>query len=184
MPTELYEDGKFEPSFKFDADLQWTDTFGFQVTKRRVEGKGNISDFITDDPEVATVDGKVTAMTVPPDLPEPEKLAGARSRLIQLAKKMQPVLVLTELDAAYLVISRVELAKGVDDGHSLRAKVGFAEIETTTVGTVQIPASRLRAKVKRRAATGKKGGAAKGSQPSAKDKTKALQIGIGLGFFS
>lgn len=176
MPTEIYEDNAFKPSFKFDADLQATETAEYQTTERKVEGKGTISDYIASKPDRYSVEGIVTAMTVDPDLPEAEKLVNAKNRLKQLAAQKKIVLVLTELDAVYLAINRVEISKGVSDGHSFKARVGFIEIETTTVGTAQIPASRLRTKVKRRAATGKKGGAAKPSAPKGKDKTLALGI--------
>ena len=183
MPTAIYEGGNiFAPAFAFDADLQWGETLGYQVTKRKVEGKGEISDYIASDPEIARVTGKVTAMTVEPALPESEKLVSAKERLKQLAQKKSIVLVLSELTAQYLAINRVEFSKGVADGYSFQATIGFIEIETTTVATTQIPASRLRAKVKRRAATGKKGGAAKGSTPTGKSKTLALQLVQKFGF--
>jgi hypothetical protein len=182
MPTEIYEDNAFVPSFKVDADLQSTETMEFDTTSRKVEGKGIIANYIASKPDRYSVEGVVTAMTVDPDPPEAEKLVNAKTRLKQLAAKKKIVLVLTEMDAVYLAINRVEIAKGVSDGYSFKARIGFIEIETTTVGTTQIPASRLRAKVKKRAATGKKGGAAKPSAPGGKDKTVTLQALNVIGF--
>ncbi len=178
MPTELFDPlNPLAVAFACDADLNWGNILEFPTTTRKVEGKGDISDFIASKPEIATLDGKVTAMTIEPAIPQPQKLVNEVSRLKELAKKKQIVLVLGELFNGYLGITRVEIGKSADDGKSFNAKMTFIEIETTTTGTAQVPASQLRSKVKRKGGTSKKGGASKGSKP----KTLALQLGLGVG---
>ena len=166
MPTEIFEaNNPLAVAFACDVDLNWGNVLEFPTTTRKVEGKGDIADFISSKPEIATLDGKVTAMTIEPALPSPQKLANEVSRLKELAQKKQIVLVLGELFNGYLGITRVEIGKAADDGYSFNAKITFIEIETTTTGTADVPASKLRSKVKRKGGKGKKGGAAKGSKP-------------------
>ncbi len=178
MPTEIFEgENIFAPAFKLDADLVWTEVDEFELPARKIESKGTVNDYIAQGkPLQANVEGIVTAMTVDPDLPEADKLNNAKDRLQVLARKREIVLVLSELYAGYLGISRVEIVKGVDDGHSLQARIAFGLIETTVTATAQIPASKLRAKVKRVAATGKKGGAAKPSTPTDASKSVLLKV--------
>lgn len=183
MPTEIFEaNNPLAVAFACDADLNWGNVLEFPTTTRKVEGKGDTADFISSKPELATLDGVVTAMTIEPAIPSPQKLANEVSRLKELAKKRQIVLVIGELFNGYLGITRVEIGKAVDDGHSFNAKITFTEIETTTTGTAQVPASKLKSKVKRKAAAGKRGGAAKGSKP-ATPRTKFLQAFQAFGFF-
>ena len=177
MPTEIFEtNNPLAVAFACDADLNWGEVLEFPTTTRKVERKGDVADFIASKPLIATLDGKVTAMTIAPALPSPQKLVNEKSALQALARKRQVVLVIGELFNGYLGITRVEIAKGADDGKSFNAKITFKEIETTTTGTAQVPASKLRGKVKRKAATGKKGGAAKGSKPA----STALPSTLGL----
>ncbi len=183
MPTELFEAANpFAPAFRFDADMQWTNTLGFEVTKRKVEAKGTTSDYIASLPEEATVEGKVTAMTVSPALPDPQKLVNTSDGLKALAAKKQPVLVLSEIYEGYMAITRVEITKSTEDGHALTIRVQLSVIEQTTAATTEVPASKLRSKVKRKGGTGKKGGAAKGSKPSGPDKTATLQVVNAFGY--
>ena len=182
MPTEIFEvNNPLAVAFACDVELNWGNVLEFPTTTRKVEGKGDIADFISSKPEIATMDGKVTAMTIEPALPSPQKLANEVSRLKELGKKRQIVLVIGELFNGYLGITRVEIGKAADDGKSFNAKITFTEIEQTISATAQVPASRLRSKVGRKGGPGKKGGAAKGSKP----KTTALKLGLagGLGKF-
>lgn len=180
MPTEIFEvDNPLAVAFACDADLNWGEVQEFPTTTRKVEGKGDISDFIASKPLVCTLDGKVTAMAIDPAPANPQKMVNEKSKLQELAKKRQVVLVLGELFNGYLGMTRVEIAKGADDGKSFNAKITFQEIETTSTGTAQVPASRLRPKVKRKAATGKKGGAAKGGRPKTLALRAALTAGLG-----
>jgi len=172
MPTEIYPaDDAFAPGFAFDADLQFGSTFAYQASQRKVEGRGTISEHIASQPKKYTITGIVTAMTVPPATPEAEKLTNAKKRLEEMADKRQIVLVLSDSFSGYLAIERAEVIESVDLGKAIRATVNFTEIVTTTVGTAVIPKSRLRKKVKKKAAPAKKGGAAKGSQPTGKSRT-------------
>lgn len=166
MPTEIFEvDNPLAVAFAFDADLNWTETHEYETTDRKVEGKGSIADFIASKPLQATVEGKVTAMNIEPAIPTPQKLVNTRDALEQLIAKKQIVLVLNDLFAGYMGMTRAEIIKSVDGGQSITARIGFKRIEQTIAATAQVPASKLRAKVKRKAAAGKKGGAAKGGKP-------------------
>ncbi len=183
MPTELFEGQNiFAPAFRFDADMNWTNTLGFKVTKRKVEAKGTIADYIASLPETASVEGIVTAMTVSPALPDPQKLVNASDGIKALAAKKQIVLVLAEIYEGYMAITQVVIGKSVEDGKAVMVKLALSRIEQTTAATTQVPASKLRSKVKRKGGTGKKGGAAKGSKPKAADKSTVLQLGQGLGY--
>ncbi len=180
MPTEIFEaNNPLAVAFACDVDLNWGNVLEFPTTTRKVEGKGDIADFISSKPEIATLDGKVTAMTIEPALPSPQKLANEVSRLKELGKKKQIVLVLGELFSGYLGITRVEIGKGSEDGYSFNAKITFMEIETTATGTADVPASKLRSKVGRKGGKGKKGGAAKGSKPSAPSSAAIKVLGAG-----
>ncbi len=176
MPTEIFEvNNPLAVAFACDVELNWGNILEFPTTTRKVEGKGDIADFISSKPEIATMDGKVTAMTIEPALPSPQKLANEVSRLKELGKKRQIVLVIGELFNGYLGITRVEIGKAADDGKSFNAKITFTEIETTTAATAQVPTSRLRSKVKRKGGAGKRGGAAKGSKPDNRTLAAKLQ---------
>jgi hypothetical protein len=184
MPTEIFDpENIFEVAFRFDADMQWTNTLGFEVTKRKVEQKGTIADYIASLPETATVEGKVTAMTVSPALADPQKLVNTSDGLKALAAKKQIVLVLSEIYEGFMAITNIDITKSVEDGHAITCRIGLTRIEQTTAATTQVPASKLRNKVKRKGAPGKKGGAAKGSKPSGPDKTAALNAAQAFGFF-
>jgi hypothetical protein len=172
MPTEIYEvDKPFVVAFAVDADLNWGEVWQKEVTKRKIEGSGTVSDFIADTPDTASLEGIVTAMSTNPLVPEVNKLATKRDELKQLIDKNQVVLVLNDTFAGYMAMTRAEPTKTVDGGQALRVNLTFEKLELVTTGTTQVPASRLRAKVKRKAAAGKKGGASKGSQPSTKDRS-------------
>lgn len=183
MPTELYDpQNVFAVAFSVDADINWGEVHAYETTNRKVEGSGSIADFIASRPMTATLEGVVTAMAVG-DLPaSPQKLVNARDDLIQLADKRQPVLVLNDLFAGYLAITSAEPSKSVDGGKALSIRIAFKRIETTTTATAQVPASKLKAKIKRVGGKGKKGGAAKGSTPSEADKSKLLRGAQGLGY--
>lgn len=184
MPTEIFEvSNPLAVAFACDADLNWGEVNEYPTTTRKVEGKGEISDFISSKPLIATLDGKVTAMTIDPAPASPQKLVNTKSALQELAAKRQIVLVIGELFNGYLGITRVEIAKGVDDGYSFNAKLTFTEIEQTTTGTAQVPASKLRSKVKKKAGASKKGGASKGSKPKG-DGSLSIKIGQALGWIS
>lgn len=166
MATEFYEVNKpFVVAFSVDADLNWGEINPFQITKRKVEGSGSIADFIASLPKTANVEGVVTAMNLPGATPDPQKLTNARDALNEIADKRQPVLVLSNLYAGYMGIERTEVSQSVDGGKAITVRISLTRIETTTVGTAEVPASRLRAKVKKKGGKGKKGGAAKGSEP-------------------
>jgi hypothetical protein len=181
MATEFYNaDDPFNVAFAVDADLVWGETQPFQITKRKVEGSGSIADFIASLPRTANVEGRITAMNLPGATPDPQKLSNARDALQALADKCQPVLVLSGIYAGYLGIERTEVNISVDGGKALTARVNLTRIETTEVGTANVPASKLRAKVKRKAAAGKKGGAAKGSKPP-DNRTLSAKLVDGLG---
>ena len=183
MPTELFEsDNIFAPAFAFDADLAWTNILSFETTKRKVEQKGTIADFIASLPETATIEGKVTAMTISPASPDPQKLVNASDGIKALAAKTGIVLVLSEIYEGYMAITEAVISKSVEDGHSISVRLTLSRIDQTTAATATVPASKLRAKTKRKGGTGKKGGAAKGSKPSEKDKTVALRAAEALGF--
>jgi hypothetical protein len=183
MPTELYEvDRPFVVAFAVDADLTWGETNAFQVTRRKVEGSGTIADFVASLPKSASLDGRITAMAVGDALPDPAKLSNARDALNELADKRQPVLVLNNLFAGYMAIERAEVSLSADGGKAIMVRINLTRIDTTTVGTAQVPASKLRSKVKRKAAAGKKGGAAKGSDPD--NRTLSLKLVNYLGFLN
>ncbi len=166
MATEFFEiDKPFVVAFALDADITWGEVNPFETTKRKVEGKGSISDFVASLPKNATVQGVITAMNLNPLVPTTQKLVSARDALEQLADKMQPVLVVNGLYAGELVITRTEVSKSADGGEAINANISLERIETTTVGTANVPASRLRSKIKRKKNKG--GGAAKGSKPTA-----------------
>lgn len=180
MPTEIYPaDDVLAIGFQFDADLQSTNSLPFQVTNRKVESRGNIAEHIASQPETHTVTGMVTAMTIAPALPDAEKLANSKKKLKELAQKKQIVVVLSDSFDGEMVISRLAISDSADMGRAFRATVGFTLIETTTVGTAEVPASRLRRKVRRKAAPAKKGGATKGSQPTPRAQTVALRLALG-----
>lgn len=166
MATEFYQvDKPFVVAFAVDADLNWGEVNPFQITKRKVEGSGTIADFIASLPKTASVEGMVTAMNLPGAVTDPQKMTNARDALQELADKRQPVLVLSNLFAGYMGIERTEVSLSADGGKAITVRVNLTKIETTTVGTTEVPASKLRSKVKKKGGAGKKGGAAKGSKP-------------------
>jgi hypothetical protein len=176
MPTEIFEiDKPFVVAFTVDADLKWSETIQKEVTKRKIEKQGTISDFIADTPDTASLDGLVTAMSTNPLVPTINKLPNSRDSLKQLIDKNQVVLVLNDTFAGYMAITRADIGTAVDEGIALRVSLRFQEMTLVTTGTTQVPASKLRSKVKRKKG-GKKGGASKGSQGSGQDKSVLAKL--------
>jgi hypothetical protein len=178
MSTSIYENPAdlLAPSWETDADLNWVETDTYQPTKRKVEGIGTISDFIASMPREAELEGILTAATLDPVTLQPQRLVDLKNKIQALAAKKQVVLVINPDYEGYLAITKVQPKKSAEDGHSLKVSISFQEIERTITATAQVPASKLKPKVKRRAASGAKGGAAKGRAPTPRERTKTATV--------
>lgn len=185
MSTSFHENpvNILAPVWETDADLNWSETDKYTATKRKVEGQGDISPYIASTPREAKLDGIVTATTLDPVTLQPQRLVDSKAKIQALAAKRQPVLVINPMFSGWMAITEVTPSKSAADGQKLKVSISLIEIQTTTAAMAQAPAAKLKPKVKKRAATGKKGGAAKGAAPTPRQKTKALTAANALGAF-
>ena len=173
MGTEIYETpfDFLAPSFSFDATVERGGSHRVTPSSRKIEGLGNISDSAATEASTWFVSGKVSATSLDPLTLQLQTLANAQKKLEELVKKKAIVLVVSgDFLEEFCLITSAEPRQGADDGNSMGASLQFQEMRTTKPQNVQIPASRLRRKVKRKAAAPAKGGATKPTTVTAPDR--------------
>ena len=169
MPTTIYTDptSLYSPAFESDADLSWEETFEYQATDRKIEGQGEIADYISKKPKTATLSARITGYAIDPLTYSPQKLVNTRDELEALADKRQLVLVVSELFVGQLAIVGCTITKDVDDGQSFKASLKFKRLEFTSTATAAVPNAVLK-----RMLTAKKAGPAAKKAADAGQKAK------------
>lgn len=168
------------PDFIFDAELNEDWALEYEWTEYPIEDGAKISDHGAKLPEKFNVTGAVTASplawTTSPDVDEhdgKQRVIDALAALKKLADARQPMTLVAQYwSPADVVIDSARPSMGEGDGNAVRIEVAFHQVQLPKAKTVDIPASRYKAKVKRKA-PGKKGGAGGTKKPSAKTEAKA-----------
>jgi hypothetical protein len=174
----------FDPTTKlvlYALDCEESSKAGISVewTKYPIEKGANISDFGYVNPEMFEMEGVVTAYPINGGYDLPGVLR-ADAALAALAKKKQPLTMVTKYWAPSVVLDNVERTDDGSVGSALRVKIKGHPVEIPKITYTQIPPKQMKRPVKRRAAPKKKGG--KGSKTpldrAADRKAKQILAGI------
>ena len=170
----LFDPATYEILFEFDADVKETRDGSTKWTDKPVEAGANITDFGNRAPAKFGLEGIITAW--PFGFPhDPLRVSGADAALEAIAIAGQPVGLVTKWWAAEVVLSSDRASNSQGEGEALRFAIGCQTIRVPTPNYVTIPASRLKASVRKRAtAAPAAGGAAAGNPKPAKPYTDLI----------
>lgn len=168
--------------FELDAHTSETQEDAVTWTSVPVEGTGNVSEHGADEPRVWTFTGMVGAGDPNHLLPrDKERMNRQHDALLVLKKARQLVTVVGSTFVANAGIARVTATRSADQGDVLGIEIELKEIFLPIPTTTTIPASRLRASVRRRASAGRKGGAGAASVGGNAVAAKDGELGLGKG---
>jgi len=172
--------------WEFDVELAERATTTIEWTNAPVETGADITRFGVERPDKFRVEGRVTA--TPWDTGyDPQRVMDADQALRDIARKRQPLTMIAGNWVEEVVISVVEGGTAAGEGEGLNIAIDCQTVKRTTPTVTKIPASRLKAKVKKQAAAAKKGGAAAGSAgntaTNGKAKTLTLRVVQAMGLF-
>ena len=181
----LFDPTTFEILFEFDADTKEARDGSTKWTDKPVEAGANITDYGNRAPTKFQLEGIITAW--PFGSPHnPLRVSGADAALEAIAAAGQPVGLVTKWWAAEVVISSDRASNSQGEGEALRFSISCQTIRVPAPDYVTIPASRLKARVRKRGGpkpeTG--GGGAGKKVPSAKAKKSTDIIYKITSFFS
>ncbi len=150
----------FLPAAELDAGTSETQEDTVTWSQVPVEGTGNVAEHGVLEPTTWTFVGLIGAGDPNNVLPrDKERLNRQHDRLLVLQKAKQLVTVVGATFVANAGISRIVATREKDTGDILSIDLGLQAVSLPIPSTTTIPASRLRASVRRRAAPGKPGGA-------------------------
>lgn len=177
----LYDPATFAILFEFDADTKEERDGSTKWTDKPVEAGANITDYGNRAPKKFRIEGIITAW--PFGSPHnPLRVSGADAALESIAEAGQPVGLVTKWWAAEVVLSSDKASNSQGEGEALRFSISGQTIRVPSPDYVAIPASRLKASVRKRGqGPPSKGGAASGkTKPT---ETDWIYKGLGaLGF--
>jgi hypothetical protein len=182
MPISIYTTNKDFPEFQFDISDSVKKSRKYTPTRRAVEDKGNVNDHVYREPFTLSSEGLVAWTPVTPRDWQPvpstskEVMIDAQNALEELAEKRQLVTMASELFTGQVAITSLDFSRSTADGWATRVSISFAEIEIAQTLTTTVDPSRLRPKVKRKAAPKPGQKAAPSGIPDA-DKLKFLGKG-------
>jgi hypothetical protein len=180
----IFTTSREKPDFEFDATLNVSKNRTYTATKRAIENRGDVADHVYRQPFTVSTDGFVAITPISPRryriIPtnDPSVLAVMRSQLEELAEQRQLVTLVSDLYAGKVVITSLSFSNSVEDGYSLMTNISFSEIEIAKLETTVVSASRLRPKVKKRAATAGGNKAADQSKNAAATSKAKLKAGL------
>lgn len=158
MPVFIYTESPEFPIFQFDIAETEKKSYKFTPTKRAVEDKGNVNDHVYREPFTISSEGLVAWTPVSPRNWQPvpstskEVMIDAQNALEELAEKRQLVTLSCSLFTGNVAITSLDFSRSTSDGWATRVNIGFAEIEIAKTLTTNVDPSRLRPKVKKKAA--------------------------------
>jgi hypothetical protein len=158
MPAKIYTGSPEFPVFEFDISDNVKKSRKYTPTKRPVEDKGNVNDHVYREPFTLSSEGLVAWTPVTPRIWQPvpstskEVMIDAQNALEELAEKRQLVTLSCDLFTGQVVITGLDFSRSTADGWSTRVSISFAEIEIAKLLTTTVDPSRLRPKVKKKAA--------------------------------
>jgi hypothetical protein len=177
VSTEIYEApfNLFAPAFEFGVLLNRGSNHRVTPTSRKIEGEGSITDNAATEPSTWTLSGAVSASAIDPVTFEEQTLANAEQKLKELVAKKAIVLIQSgDVYNEFALITSAAPSQSVEDGDSLKVDITLQEMRVTAAKTTQIPPSRMRRKVKRKAAAPAQGGAGK-PKPTKDNRGVALK---------
>lgn len=165
----------FLPAATLDIGTSETQEDTVTWSQVPVEGTGSVAEHGVNEPTTWTFTGKVGAAdpnnVLPRDL---ERINRQHDRLLVLKKARQLVTVVGASFVASAGISRVVATRDQSTGDVISIDLGLQEISLPIPTTTTIPASRLRASVRRRGAPGKPGGAGPAKRVDLVGDSKAI----------
>lgn len=177
----LYDTETFAILFEFDADTKEARDGTATVSEKPSEAGADITDRVHRKPMKWTLEGIITAW--PFGSPNnPLRVAGADSALEALADAGQPVGMATKWWAREVLITSDRASNAQGEGEALRFSIGVQTLNVPTPAYTNIPASRLKAKVRKRAVAAPTGGNAAGkTKPTETDWLYKLGGALGIG---
>lgn len=161
----LYDPTTYEVLFEFDADIKEERSGTTKWTDKPVEDGANIADFGNRGPLNFTVSGVITAWPFNA-LRDPLRVSGADAALESIADAGQPVGLITKWWAREVVIASDKAGADQGKGEALYFSIGCKTIRVPKAEYTQIPPSKLKARVRKRATPKPTtGGAAAGKTP-------------------
>lgn len=158
MAVSIYTGAPEFPIFEFDISTSVKKSKKWTPTKRPVEDKGNVNDHVYREPFTISSDGLVAWTPVTPRIWQPvlstnkEVMIDAQNALEELAEKGQLVTLSCDIFTGQVVITGIDTTRTTSDGWASRIGISFAEIEIAKTLTTTVDPSRLRPKVKKKAA--------------------------------
>jgi len=173
----LYNLETFAVLFEFDADTKEQRTGATKWTDKPVEQGADLTLYGHRRPDKYSVEGIITAW--PFGQPHSAlRVSNADAALKALAELTQPVGIITKWWADTVVISSDKASNSKGEGEALRFSISVQTIKQPTTAYTQIPASKLKARVrKRNQGPPGAGGAAAGKKP--KKKTDLIYKALG-----
>ena len=162
-----------DPTFKLDATLEERRSDGYAPTQKPIEDGAQVSDYVITQPKKYHANGIVTATVFGKAL-DRQRVENAYDAVVKLADSKTIVTVVFGWWVFDAVISNVEATHNRDIGEALAVSIDFQEIVQFKPETVQIPASKLKSKVKRRRKSKKGPSAETGKTPDEKTKKRSV----------
>lgn len=167
----------FQILFEWDCEQKEDAEHNTEWTEHPVESGAVVSDYGNNKPDIYNVEGYMTATPFGSPIDE-TRLGDAHEKLKRLRDKRQELTLLAGNWTPTVVITKVGAVQGTDDAGRLLLSASFKTVDRPQPKTVDIPPSRLKPKVRRRASTKtKKGGAATG-KPATATQTKSIAAGL------
>lgn len=156
--------------FEWDCEQRESREGTYTWTEREVESGAPIVNHGVKRPEKWTLEGLITATPLFPGGIDFQRVMDADSVIRELADALQPVSFVSGWYVGEGAITRIRSTAGTGDPLMLNLAADFKEIRVVSPATTQIPASRLKPKVRRRATPTPPaaGGASTGTPPTPK----------------
>lgn len=166
------------PEFALDATLEERRVDAYTVTKNPIETGAKISDHVYAEPKEYTCSGLITASPLGQAFSK-DRIKRQYDALITAADQGTEFTVVFGWDVFDAVLSNGEKSSDQSIGEALSFSLGFTTVTQVQFQTTQIPAIRLKSKVKRRRGKTKKGTAQTPKTPTGKNR-KAGKVYTGF----
>ncbi len=158
-------------AFEFDCELSEDTTLNIDWTEYPIEEGQDVSSYGWTKPENYSLSGMLTAYPLDKGYDEQVPIK-AYEALRTLAKKKQPVSLISKYWSPTVVIESVKGNADSDSGDVLKASITFKTFSLPKVTYSNVPPSKLKRSVRRSASPKKKTGSQSGKTATGKNATK------------
>lgn len=152
-------------AFVVDAPLSENHHGEYEASEFPLEATATVADHIIKKPRSWTLEGKCTATPLDQLSYDAARLVTLKSELEQLGDLRDLVTVTTDLDVFEASIQSYDVNRTVADGNAFRVSINLKEMHIAITARTEIPKAQLKAKLRKKTAKAKKGGATTGSKP-------------------